>query len=124
MEGATADVFIATYNEPLDMVMNTARAAARITYPHRTWVLDDGDRAELRRQAEAEGIGWIGRSADWAGRPRHAKAGNLNNALLATDGEFLAILDADQVPEPAFWTGRWGTSAMSGWPWSRRRRSS
>ena len=102
VEGATADVFIATYNEPLDMVMNTARAAARITYPHRTWVLDDGDRAELRRQAETEGIGWIGRSADWAGRPRHAKAGNLNNALLATDGEFLAILDADQVPEPRF----------------------
>ena len=33
--------------------------------------------------------------------PRHAKAGNLNNALLATDGEFLLILDADQMPEPA-----------------------
>jgi cellulose synthase (UDP-forming) len=100
--GATVDVFIATYNEPIDMVMETARAAARITYPHRTWVLDDGDRAELRQRAQAEGIGWIGRSSDWAGRPRHAKAGNLNNALLATDGEFLAILDADQVPEPHF----------------------
>ena len=100
--GATVDVFIATYNEPLDMVMKTAQAAARISHPHRTWILDDGDRTELKRQAEAEGIGWIGRSADWAGRPRHAKAGNLNNALLATDGEFLAILDADQVPEPRF----------------------
>ena len=32
--------------------------------------------------------------------PRHAKAGNLNNALLATEGEFLLILDADQVPQP------------------------
>jgi cellulose synthase (UDP-forming) len=102
VEGATVDVFIATYNEPIDMVMETARAAARITYPHRTWVLDDGDRPELKRQAEAEDIGWIGRSSDWAGRPRHAKAGNLNNALLATDGEFLAILDADQVPKPHF----------------------
>jgi cellulose synthase (UDP-forming) len=99
---ATVDVFIATYNEPVDMVMETARAAASITYPHRTWVLDDGDRAELKRQAEGEGIGWIGRSPDWAGMPRHAKAGNLNNALLATEGEFLAILDADQVPEPHF----------------------
>ena len=32
--------------------------------------------------------------------PRHAKAGNLNNALFATEGEFLLILDADQIPEP------------------------
>jgi cellulose synthase (UDP-forming) len=98
--GLTVDVFIATYNEPLDLVLDTARAAQRITYPHRTWILDDGNRAELRARAEAEGIGWITRSADWAGMPRHAKAGNLNNALLATEGEFLLILDADMVPEP------------------------
>ena len=100
LEGATVDVFIATYNEPIDMVMHTARAAAQITYPHQTWILDDGDRGELKQQAEAEGIGWLGRSSDWAGRPRHAKAGNPNNALLAADGEFLLILDADQVPKP------------------------
>jgi cellulose synthase (UDP-forming) len=98
--GLTVDVFIATYNEPLDLVMETARAAAAIRYPHRTWVLDDGNRAELRSAAEAEGIGWLTRSADWENRPRHAKAGNLNNALLSTEGEFLLILDADQVPLP------------------------
>ncbi|OUE28269.1 glycosyltransferase family 2 protein [Clavibacter michiganensis] len=98
--GLTVDVFIATYNEPLDLVMETARAAQRITYPHKTWVLDDGNRTELRDLAEAEGIGWITRSADWSGRARHAKAGNLNNALLTTEGEFMLILDADQVPEP------------------------
>ncbi len=99
-EDATVDVFIATYNEPVDLVMHTARAASQITYPHQTWILDDGNRPELRKQAEAEGIGWIARSPDWIGRPRHAKAGNLNNALLATRGEFLLVLDADQVPEP------------------------
>ncbi|GAB3038535.1 cellulose synthase [Nocardioides flavus (ex Wang et al. 2016)] len=98
--GLSVDVFIATYNEPIGLVLETARAAERITYPHRTWILDDGNRAELRARAEAEGIGWITRSADWAGMPRHAKAGNLNNALLATEGEFLLILDADMVPDP------------------------
>jgi cellulose synthase (UDP-forming) len=98
--GLTVDVFITTYNEPLDLVMGTARAAKDIAYPHRTWILDDGNRAELRAIAEAEGIGWITRSEDWANRPRHAKAGNLNNALLATDGEFMLILDADQIPDP------------------------
>jgi cellulose synthase (UDP-forming) len=96
----TVDVFIATYNEEIDLVMRTARAAQAITYPHKTWILDDGNRPDMRAAAEAEGLGVITRSIDWADRPRHAKAGNLNNALLATDGEFLLILDADQVPEP------------------------
>ncbi|MGV0110003.1 MULTISPECIES: glycosyltransferase [unclassified Arthrobacter] len=99
-EGLTVDVFITTYNEPLDLVLTTARAAKAIRYPHRTWILDDGNRAEVRAAAEAEGIGWITRSADWKDMPRHAKAGNLNNALMSTDGEFLVILDADQIPDP------------------------
>jgi cellulose synthase (UDP-forming) len=98
--GLTVDVFITTYNEPLDLVMTTARAARDIDYPHKTWILDDGNRPELRSIAAAEGIGWITRSEDWANRPRHAKAGNLNNALLSTDGEFMLILDADQIPDP------------------------
>jgi cellulose synthase (UDP-forming) len=97
---ATVDVFITTYNEPIDLVMTTARAAAAIRYPHATWILDDGDRAEMREAAEAEGIGYITRTADWANRPRHAKAGNLNNALFLTEGEFMLILDADQIPVP------------------------
>jgi len=96
----TVDVFITSYNEPVDLVMRTARAAKAIRYPHETWVLDDGNREEMRLACEAEGIGWITRSSAWADRPRHAKAGNLNNALLATEGEFLLILDADQVPLP------------------------
>ncbi|MBF4162155.1 glycosyltransferase family 2 protein [Nocardioides acrostichi] len=99
-EGHTVDVFITTYNEPLDLVMTTARAAQAIRYPHRTWILDDGNRTELRESAESEGIGWLTRSTDWVNMPRHAKAGNLNNALLSTDGEFLLILDADQIPSP------------------------
>ncbi|WP_309067399.1 glycosyltransferase family 2 protein [Microbacterium sp.] len=96
----TVDVLVTTYNEPLDLVMKTARAAQAITYPHETWILDDGDRPELRALAEAEGIGVISRSDAWRDRPRHAKAGNLNNALMVTEGEFLLILDADQVPDP------------------------
>lgn len=96
---ATVDVFITTYNEPVDMVMATARAAWEIDHPHRTWVLDDGDREEIRDAATAAGVGYITRSADWRDRPRHAKAGNLNNALFQTEGEFILILDADQVPD-------------------------
>nr|WP_156665507.1 glycosyltransferase family 2 protein [Rhodococcus phenolicus] len=99
-DGLTVDVFITTYNEPMDLVLNTAAAAQRIRYPHTTWILDDGDRPELASAAAELGVRYLTRSASWTNRPRHAKAGNLNNALLATEGEFLLILDADQVPDP------------------------
>ena len=97
---ATVDVFITTYNEPLDLVQRIALAAAEIRHPHQTWILDDGNRPELAAWAEQHGIGCLHRTADWVDRPRHAKAGNINNALMATEGEFILILDADQVPTP------------------------
>jgi cellulose synthase (UDP-forming) len=100
--GHTVDVFIATYNEPIDIVLTTAVAARNMTYPHRTWILDDGDRPEFAEAARRIGVGYIVRGPDWEGRPRFAKAGNVNNALFQTSGEFIAVLDADQVPEPHF----------------------
>ncbi len=101
-EGLTVDVFITTYDEPVELVMATAVAARDMTYPHRTWVLDDGNRPAVREHAERAGVGYVVRSDDWADRPRHAKAGNLNNALFRTDGELIAVLDADQVPQSHF----------------------
>lgn len=112
--GATVDVFITCYNEPVDLVRETVRAAVNIRYPgremvqaareirypHRTYVLDDGNSGPMRAMAMAEGVGYILRSVDWQGRERHAKAGNLNNALFQTTGEFILILDADQIPHP------------------------
>lgn len=98
--GATADVLITTFNEPIEMVLRTATAAQRIAYPHSTWILDDGDRWELADAAAQSGIGYITRAKSWADKPQHAKAGNLNNALFETSGEFFLVLDADQIPEP------------------------
>ena len=100
-EGLSVDVFITTYNEPVELVLRTVAAAGRITYPHTTWVLDDGNRPELHDRALALGAGYITRGEQWAGKPRHAKAGNLNNALMETTGELILVLDADMVPEPS-----------------------
>jgi cellulose synthase (UDP-forming) len=100
--GRSVDVFIATYNEPLDIVLNTAVAARDMTYPHLTWILDDGNRPEFAEAAQLIGVGYIVRGPDWEGRPRFAKAGNVNNALFQTSGEFIAVFDADQVPDPQF----------------------
>jgi cellulose synthase (UDP-forming) len=100
--GRTVDVFIATYNEPLDIVLRTAVAARNMSYPHQTWILDDGARPEFADAAKRIGVGYIVRGPDWEGRPRFAKAGNVNNALFHTSGEFIAVFDADQAPEPHF----------------------
>ncbi|MCE1174575.1 MAG: glycosyltransferase [Propionibacteriales bacterium] len=101
LDDATVDVFITTYNEPPELVLNTLQAAITISYPHQTWVLDDGDREELRAATEQLGAGYITRGDEWHGKPRHAKAGNLNNALMQTHGEFILVLDADMVADPA-----------------------
>ncbi len=98
--GATVDVFITTYNEPVDLVRTVAVAAKAIRHPHHTWILDDGSRPDMEACANELGVGYITRTAAWKDRPRHAKAGNLNNALMLTTGEFMLILDADQIPEP------------------------
>src|SRR5690606_17804793 len=59
-----------------------------------------GERPELQSAAAELGVRYMTRAASWTNKPRHAKAGNLNNALLHTHGEFILVLDADQVPDP------------------------
>lgn len=98
--GLRVDVFITCYNEPVELVRKTVRAAIAIRYPHQTYLLDDGNSLAMRAMAAEEGCGYINRSAAWKGFDRHAKAGNLINALEQTTGDFVLILDADQVPLP------------------------
>lgn len=97
---ATVDVFITCYNEPVEIVRETAIAARDIRYPHRTYLLDDGNSPAMRAMAQEIGIGYLVRTEEWKGKQRHAKAGNLNNALCQTHGEFILVLDADQIPSP------------------------
>ncbi len=95
--GRSADVFITTCDEPLEIVRRTVLAALAIRYPHETWLLDDGGRPEMRELAVAAGCRYVARA-------EHAdsKAGNLNHALALAGGEFLALFDADHVADPRF----------------------
>jgi cellulose synthase (UDP-forming) len=109
IEGATVDVFITTYNESIDLVRRTAEAATQIRWPSdssspllNVYVLDDGGRPEMAAVTQELGCGYISRGDEWVGKPRHAKAGNVNNALLETSGEYVLILDCDQIPDPRF----------------------
>ncbi|MCX8023994.1 MAG: glycosyltransferase [Thermanaerothrix sp.] len=95
--GLKVDVFIPTYNEDVEILEATLTGCRLITYPHRTYLLDDGRREEVRQLAERFGVGYITRPDN-----HHAKAGNLNHALKHTDGDFIVVLDADMVPQPDF----------------------
>ncbi|HAX68227.1 MAG TPA: cellulose synthase [Anaerolineae bacterium] len=98
---ASVDVYIVTYNEPVELLRLTADAATRIDWDDKhVFILDDGARPEMKVLANELGCGYITRDEEWSGKPRHAKAGNVNNALLQTQGEFILILDSDQIPAP------------------------
>lgn len=92
------DIFIPTYNEPLDVLEKTIVAAAAVDYPHKTvWVLDDGRRDWLRTFCKEMGVRYLTRADN-----QHAKAGNMNHALTHAKGQFIAVFDADFVPSRNF----------------------
>ncbi|MBD0319137.1 MAG: glycosyltransferase, partial [Gemmatimonadetes bacterium] len=93
--GLNVDVFITCFDEPLEVIRRTAVGARAIRYPHRTYILDDGKRDEVRAMAAQLGIDYLRRDGN-----EHAKAGNMNHALAHTRGDFVLQLDADHVPLP------------------------
>ena len=93
--GHSVDVFVATYDEPLEVVEATLAGCAALRYPHETFLLDDGRRWEMAALAAEWGAAWITRPDN-----SHAKAGNINHALGCTRGELIFCLDADHVPLP------------------------
>jgi cellulose synthase (UDP-forming) len=95
LPGRTVDVFIPTYNEPVALLRDTAVCAVSMNYPHTTWLLDDGNRSEVRELAVELGCRYLARTDR-----SHAKAGNLNHAMRHSTGDFIVTLDADHVPQP------------------------
>lgn len=91
----SVDVFITCYDEPLEVLRRTAIGSRSIRYPHRTYMLDDGKRDDVKAMAEQLEIGYIRRVGN-----ENAKSGNLNFAISQTSGEFILQLDADHVPMP------------------------
>jgi len=95
--GATADLFVTTWNEPVEMLRNTLLAAKSVRHAGTIWLLDDGARDEMKRLAAELGVSYLERT-DRA----HAKAGNLNNALVRSTSDYVAIFDCDHAPSPDF----------------------
>ncbi len=138
----TVDVFIPSYNESIEIVAPTLAAAKRMTYPAgklNVFLLDDGGtdakvssddpmqaaqalnrRASMQALCAELGVRYLARAEN-----SHAKAGNLNNGLAHSDGDIVAVFDADHVPAQDFLTetvGFFGTTRSCSW--SRPRTSS
>ena len=97
IQGCSVDVFIPTMNESVSLLRKTLLACNELRYPHRTLVLDDGNRPEVKTLCEELKCVYLARETH-----DHAKAGNLNFGLQHSDAEFIAIFDADHVPLSSF----------------------
>ena len=96
----SVDVFIPTYNEPLEVVKQTVFSAMQMDWPEdrlHVYVLDDGRREEFRDFCEELGVGYLTRDNN-----AHAKAGNINAALAVTGSDYVAIFDCDHIPTRSF----------------------
>jgi cellulose synthase (UDP-forming) len=79
-EHPDVDVLVPVYDEPVDVVEPTIAAARRMHGARvYVWLLDDGNRDELRALASRQGAGYLRRKHHTG-----AKAGNINHALRRT----------------------------------------
>ncbi len=113
------DVLIPTFTEPVDLVKTTVMGSTLLDYPRerlRIFLLDDGatherltskdektrSEAHARKkffQALCRDLGVEYRSRK---KNRHAKAGNINEALSECKGDLVLVLDCDHVPTRDF----------------------
>lgn len=94
----SVDVFTtACPGEPKEMIVRTLIAMQKITYPHTSYLCDEGDDPQLREVCRQLGVVHVTRT-----EKKHAKAGNINNALRQSRGEVCIVLDPDHEPAPFF----------------------
>jgi peptidoglycan/LPS O-acetylase OafA/YrhL/cellulose synthase/poly-beta-1,6-N-acetylglucosamine synthase-like glycosyltransferase len=96
----SVDVFLPTAGEPFEILANTYRHVAQLSWPAdlAVYVLDDGARPEVRELAESYGFTYTTRPD----RGHLKKAGNLRHGYELSDGDLIAVFDADFVPRSDF----------------------
>ena len=91
------DILVTTHNEDRDLMFKTMNACTFLDYPDKSkvhvWLCDDGNRDEMRQLTEELAIGYCPMVGN-----KHAKAGNMNNALSMTHSPLVVTMDADMVP--------------------------
>jgi len=93
----SVDVILPVYNEPEWLVEKACSAMVKINYPHRTYLLDDGNNFSYQTIAERYGAIYVARKDK-----KDYKAGNINNVLENSNGEIIAVFDVDHIPDENF----------------------
>ena len=97
----SVDVFLPICGEGIDILRRTWYHVAHLQYHNmQVYVLDDSTEFGEVHQYMAESFGFTYFSRPNKGEMK--KAGNLKYAYDQTDGEFIAIFDADFAPHPDF----------------------
>jgi cellulose synthase (UDP-forming) len=92
------NVFIPTYNEPIEVLEKTIVGALNMDYPNfDIWILDDGRRDWLKDFCYKLKVNYVTRPDN-----NNAKAGNMNHGLTKVSGDLVNIFDADFVPHKNF----------------------
>jgi cellulose synthase (UDP-forming) len=98
--GESLDVFLPSCGESLAGLDNTYRYVSQLRWagPKTVYVLDDSAREKVRDLAEEYGFRYVVRPNPGEMK----KAGNLTHALGISDGDFIAVIDADFAVRPEF----------------------
>lgn len=136
------DVYVVRYSEDVDILEPTVIAALNMNWPGdklTVHILDDGGSKNVLRMVrrlryqldcmkrEARLVYVARRRVQ--GVPHHAKAGNINHAILRSQGhgEFIMILDTDMIAHPDFLQRTIGhfykRSTNGSWRWVQKKRT-
>ena len=93
-------MFLPSCGEPLAVLNNTFRYVSKMGWPglKTVYVLDDSAREKVRDLADQYNFRYIVRPSPGEMK----KAGNLLHALDISDGDFIAVIDADFAVRPEF----------------------
>ena len=95
------DVLVATHSENEELLFKTLNGCKHMEYPDpdkvHIYLCDDANRKEMADLAKKMGVGYFGMEEN-----KHAKAGNLNNAIEKTKSPYIVTFDADMIPRSNF----------------------
>ncbi len=96
----SVDVFLPSAGEDLQVLENTFRHVHQLRWQGalRVYVLDDSGRADVKALASTWGFSYLSRPD----RGHFKKAGNLRYGYDRSQGDYIAIFDADFVPRQDF----------------------
>lgn len=95
--GLRVDVYVLSRGVDRDLLEATLLGCSEMTYPHKTYVLDETRRPSVEELATGFGCAYLSPEAG-----QGATTSSLSAALPHTDGDYVAILTGDTVPQPDF----------------------